>query len=228
MIKIIIISVIILGFILLAIKLIEKEKIKDKKFDDMVKDIKSRCKFVLKIKESPSFKYKGSNLSSSFLKLKELSHIFTYFESENEFWIAFVLINNTEQKLTWGIGSVLINIDGNEYTNTETLLLEKVPEFQSPPYGNRYIQTKGLNSLTLGSDGQIFRLQSSFPLPNTANRIISENDNIKITINIYANPNDKTPIEKIEFFEYFKYIKFQTVQSFDEKIEVINLIDDSK
>ena len=162
-----------------------------------------------------------SQTSGDYVSFNRLTRIFKY-ENARSFWVEFVLQNDTEEELTFFLQEVNVSISGNVERCDLTLLIEKVPEYVAPPYGNQYFDTNAYNNFILGSKGpRHFEFQSRFILRKEQVSFKSS-DYIQIEVAINKsnlNPDNSEGQESCTFIESFSKMKFPVVQSIDDVIK---------
>ncbi|HEV7347924.1 hypothetical protein [Telluribacter sp.] len=159
-----------------------------------------------------------------YVSLNRLSRIYKY-AHEKEYWVEFYLENSTLEDFNFAIKKVELFSNNFKIESNLILLLEKVPEYMAPPYGNRYFDTNSYNNFALGKTGnKTFIFKSRFSL-NDDLITFKESDYIvvKLEINSLNKELEKYVVsESVELIESFKNMRFKNIQSIDEKIEWIN------
>ncbi len=221
--ELIIVIPIVIGIVLLILILKDREK-RQKEFDKVFKpieDLKKKIRNISYIEESINNDYKNINTTSEFIELGQLRHIYRYNHEKNEFWIEYLFKNNTEENKSFSVKKVELEVRGELIESNLTLLMEKVPEFMAPPYGNRYYSTKSHYGYGLGNSGQkefLFNSRFKYEL-NNDNRF-SKSDSITIYVDIQEYKDGQfISINKEIFFDYFNNILSTRVQEIDEIIK---------
>lgn len=154
-----------------------------------------------------------SQISSDYISFNRLTRIFKY-ENAPSFWVEFVLQNDTEEELIFFLQEVNVSISGNVERCDLTLLVEKVPEYLAPPYGNQYFDTNAYNNFVLGCKGpRHFQFQGRF-IPRKEQVSFKSSDYVQIKVAI-----NKSGQESCTFIEGFSKMKFSIVQSIDDVIK---------
>lgn len=89
-------------------------------------------------------------IESNYVRLSSLSRIYKYTDAR-DYWIEFILENITTENVNFILDTVEFFYGDTKIESNLTLLLEKVPEYIAPPYGDNYFSTKSYNNFTLGT-----------------------------------------------------------------------------
>lgn len=220
-------AIIFLGFMIGLYFGIKKE-IKDneeiQKVYDKVHAINSTIKHLGKIQSTTDTTIISNN-ASTFLSFKGLISIERFSDSVNDYWIEYHLENITKEDVNFRLEKVEVYLGDLKFNCDLSVLYEKVPEYLSPPYGNRYYNTQYFNNYFLGLRSQRFFIFKSKITVNQNSFVFKDSDFIKIYIS-YNRANQASgnyqEFEQIIFVESFKKMKFQDIISINEKLVLID------
>ena len=165
----------------------------------------------------------SSQLTNGLISLGRVSRIYKYL-NEDDYWIEFRLDNVTPENNVFNVDSVSVTVNDTELKCDLVVLFEKVPEYLSPPYGNRYFDTRYYTNYMLGPQAQrSFIFEARFK-PNNDDPVFKESDSISINLSFNKlDPNVNGHIKSSCFTlqTAFKHLKFKKIQSIDETIQIL-------
>lgn len=216
-------SIIFILFIVAFIYAMKKETKNNQETEDLYAKIRSFSNGISDIGkvEKADNDIVVSITKGKYVILNMLSRIYKY-AHEKDYWIEFYLENSTLEDFNFILKKVELFSDDFRVESNLTLLLEKVPEYLAPPYGNRYFDTSSYNNFMLGKAGQkSFIFKSRFSL-NDGLTSFKESDYVTIELEINSTNKEleKSIVSKnVTLIESLKNMKFKNIQSIDEKIE---------
>ncbi|QIL40757.1 hypothetical protein G7074_16705 [Pedobacter sp. HDW13] len=220
-------AVIFFGFMIalyFGIKIERKKAEEIQKVYDKINAVNSTIKHLGKIGATTNAPVVSAT-SSTFLSLKVLMGIERFSSSEHDYWIEFHLEKLTEMELNFRLEKVEVYLDDVKFDSNLSVLYEKVPEYLSPPYGNRYYNTQYFNNYFLGVNAQRFFIFKSKITLDQNNPVFKDSDFIKIYVSYNKINPDSGKYEEFSetvFTESFKKMKFQDIISIDEQLDWID------
>lgn len=219
-------SIIFILFIIAFIYAIKKEAKRYDESKDLSTKIRSLSNGISEIGkvEETDIDIVASISEGKYVRLNNLFRLYKY-AHEKEYWVEFFLENSTLEDFNFILKKVELFSNNIRIKSNLTLLLEKVPEYQAPPYGNRYFNTSSYNNFMLGKTSpKFFIFNSRFNL-NDSLPSFKESDYITIELEINSIDKDlenSIVSKKVKLIESFKNMKFKNIQSIEEKIEWID------
>ncbi len=212
--------VVILVFLVFFIYALKKE---GRQFEDLFRVLRKKAKGITNIGliQASGEKLVGSKTDAGYIRLHGLHRLFKYKQDRHTYWIAFMIENHTKENLSFMLNTVRVSIDGNASDCNLTLLMEKVPERVSPPYGNQYFNTRTYNNFILGEIApKYFTFQARFVIEGE-NPPFKDNDFVEIEVDFMKfdiESQKYMSIRKDQLTENFQNIKYRKIQQIDEEL----------
>lgn len=171
--------------------------------------------------------YKGPyqrKISVEFVGLAALQRVFKFSDSD-DYWIEFVLENTATSSHNFSMKEVSWCREGYCIKADLTLLMERVPEYMSPPDGRRYFDTAVYRNFILGPKGpKSFTFYCRFKLPESFVGSIKGSDILSLTLEM-----NKTELhtgknigkDQIVLQDMLQYARFRNIQCIDAASETI-------